>query len=160
MSGPRPRPRAWGRAPDMAVTVGTVMLANPVMTAAGTAGHGAELARHLDLSALGAVVVKSLSAEPWAGNPAPRVHPTDGGMLNSVGLQNPGVPAWLAEELPALAATVLTRVRAAAPASRTAPATATRSAVLGLSLAHSGRPQAVTASTTSAAAAGSWANIR
>lgn len=94
----------------MAVAVGTVMLANPVMTAAGTAGHGAELARHLDLSALGAVVVKSLSAEPWAGNPAPRVHPTDGGMLNSVGLQNPGVPAWLAEELPALAATGATVV--------------------------------------------------
>src|SRR6266550_2005935 len=72
------------------------------MTASGTAGHGAELAAYVDLASLGAVVVKSLSAEPWAGNPAPRVHQTDGGMLNSVGLQNPGVEAWLADELPNL----------------------------------------------------------
>lgn len=50
-------------------------------------------------------MVKSLSAEPWAGNPAPRLHATDGGMLNSVGLQNPGVEAWLEEELPPLLAT-------------------------------------------------------
>jgi dihydroorotate dehydrogenase (NAD+) catalytic subunit len=75
------------------------------MTASGTAGHGAELARYLDLSSLGAVVVKSLSAEPWAGNPGPRVTEVDGGMLNSVGLQNPGVEAWLEDELPALLAT-------------------------------------------------------
>jgi dihydroorotate dehydrogenase (NAD+) catalytic subunit len=75
------------------------------MTASGTAGHGAELGRYLDLSALGAVVVKSLSAEPWAGNPAPRVTEVDAGMLNSVGLQNPGVEAWLADELPPLLAT-------------------------------------------------------
>ena len=75
------------------------------MTASGTAGHGAELARYLDLSSLGAVVVKSLSAEPWQGNPAPRVTEVDAGMLNSVGLQNPGVEAWLDDELPALLAT-------------------------------------------------------
>jgi dihydroorotate dehydrogenase (NAD+) catalytic subunit len=59
----------------------------------------------MDLSSLGAVVVKSLSAEPWAGNPAPRVTEVDAGMLNSVGLQNPGVDAWLEDELPALLAT-------------------------------------------------------
>ena len=53
---------------------------------------------------LGAVVVKSLSAEPWAGNPAPRLHETAAGLLNSVGLQNPGVEAWLEHELPTLAA--------------------------------------------------------
>ena len=81
---------------------GPVTLPNPVMTASGTSGHGDELGRYFDLSALGAVVVKSLSASPWAGNPAPRVHETDAGMLNSVGLQNPGVEAWLADELPAL----------------------------------------------------------
>lgn len=75
------------------------------MTASGTAGHGAELARYLDLASVGAVVVKSLSAEPWQGNPAPRVTEVDAGMLNSVGLQNPGVEAWLAHELPALLAT-------------------------------------------------------
>lgn len=84
--------------------VGSVALANPVMTAAGTAGHGAELARYMDLSTLGAVVVKSLSPEPWPGNPAPRVHQTTGGMLNSVGLQGPGVEAWLEHELPPLLA--------------------------------------------------------
>src|SRR5206468_10252085 len=90
---------------DLTARMGDVVLPNPVMTASGTAGHGAELGRYLDLSSLGAVVVKSLSAEPWAGNPAPRVHETTAGMLNSVGLQNPGVEAWLDEELPPLLAT-------------------------------------------------------
>lgn len=72
------------------------------MTAAGTAGHGAELSAYVDLSSLGAVVVKSLSAEPWPGNPAPRVHQTPSGMLNSVGLQGPGVAVWVRDELPGL----------------------------------------------------------
>jgi len=94
------------RAPvDLATRVGSVALPSPILTASGTAGHGAELAAYFDLSALGAVVVKSLSAEAWAGNPPPRVHEVEGGMLNSVGLQNPGVEAWLADELPALVAT-------------------------------------------------------
>ena len=78
-------------------------LPNPVMTASGTSGHGAELGSYVDLGSLGAVVVKSLSAEPWAGNPPLRVHETAGGMINSVGLQGPGVEAWLAHDLPALA---------------------------------------------------------
>ena len=86
--------------PDLSTTVGSVRLANPVMTAAGTAGTGRELSAYLDLAGLGAMVVKSLSAEPWAGNPAPRLHPTDAGMLNSVGLQNPGIAAWLEGDLP------------------------------------------------------------
>lgn len=89
---------------DLGTTVGSVRLANPVMTAAGTAGTGAELAAYLDASRLGAMVVKSLSAEPWAGNPAPRLHATDAGMINAVGLQNPGVEAWLADDLPGLVA--------------------------------------------------------
>jgi dihydroorotate dehydrogenase (NAD+) catalytic subunit len=76
-----------------------------VCTASGTSGHGDELARHLDPSGLGAVVVKSLHAEPWPGNPAPRVHATPAGMINSVGLQGPGVAAWLEHDLPALLAT-------------------------------------------------------
>ncbi len=84
--------------------MGAVALRTPVLTASGTAGHGAELADHLDLAGLGAVVVKSLAAEPWPGNPAPRVHPTAAGMLNSVGLQGPGVAAWRARDLPALVA--------------------------------------------------------
>ena len=92
------------RTVDLSVSVGSVVLPNPVMTASGTAGHGAELARYLELSGLGAVVVKSLSAEPWAGNPPPRLHETPAGMLNSVGLQNPGVEAWLEHELPELRA--------------------------------------------------------
>ncbi|HET9061236.1 MAG TPA: dihydroorotate dehydrogenase [Acidimicrobiales bacterium] len=88
---------------DLSVSVGAVELPNPVMTASGTAGHGAELGAFMDLSALGAVVVKSLSAQAWAGNPAPRLAPAAAGMLNSVGLQNPGMSAWCAEDLPALA---------------------------------------------------------
>lgn len=75
------------------------------MTASGTAGHGDELAAYVDLSRLGAVVVKSLGAEPWPGNPAPRVHPTPAGMINSVGLQGPGVAVWRERELPAVLAT-------------------------------------------------------
>jgi dihydroorotate dehydrogenase (NAD+) catalytic subunit len=90
---------------DMAVSVGSVRLPNPIMTASGTAGHGAELAAYADLAALGAVVVKSLHAEPWPGNPPLRVHETAAGMINSVGLQGPGVEAWLADDLPALVAT-------------------------------------------------------
>src|SRR5204863_4749409 len=96
------------RPPDRAmdlirtVQVGSVTLPSPVMLASGTAGRGTELARYLDLSSLGGIVVKSLSATPWAGNPAPRVHEAGAGMLNSVGLQNPGVEAWRADELPDL----------------------------------------------------------
>lgn len=82
--------------------VGSLTLPAPVMTASGTAGHGAELAAYFDLSELGAVVVKSLHVEPCEGNPAVRVHEATAGMLNSVGLQGPGVEAWLAEDLPGL----------------------------------------------------------
>ena len=94
----------------MTVQVGTVELRNEVMTASGTAGYGTELAGYLDLSALGAVVVKSLAAYEWAGNPAPRLHPTPKGMLNAVGLQGPGVPYWLDHVLPDLLATGATVV--------------------------------------------------
>lgn len=95
------------RSPDVDLTtrLGSLVLPNPVMTASGTAGHGHELADHLDPALLGAVVVKSLHAEPWDGNPAPRVHATPAGMLNSVGLQGPGVEAWLEHDLPDLLAT-------------------------------------------------------
>jgi dihydroorotate dehydrogenase (NAD+) catalytic subunit len=90
---------------DLTTTVGSVTLPNPVLTASGTAGHGAELAPYLDLGSLGAVVVKSLSAGPWPGNPPLRVHETAAGMINSVGLQGPGVAAWLEHDLPPLLAT-------------------------------------------------------
>jgi dihydroorotate dehydrogenase (NAD+) catalytic subunit len=80
---------------DTRVTVGSVELRAPVMTASGTAGYGTELAGYLDLGALGAVVTKSLAAYEWPGNPAPRLHPTPQGMINAVGLQGPGVQYWL-----------------------------------------------------------------
>jgi len=89
---------------ELPTRVGSVELRNPVMTASGTAGHGAELAPYLDLAGLGAVVTKSVSADPWPGNPAPRVHQATAGMLNAVGLQGPGVTEWLAHELPPLLA--------------------------------------------------------
>jgi dihydroorotate dehydrogenase (NAD+) catalytic subunit len=86
------------------VRIGSVELPNPVMTASGTAGHSVELAPYGDLGALGAFVVKSLAAFAWAGNPSPRVHPATQGMINAVGLQGPGVRAWIHDDLPALAA--------------------------------------------------------
>jgi dihydroorotate dehydrogenase (NAD+) catalytic subunit len=118
---------------DTRVRVGSVELRNPVMTASGTAGHGAELAPYLDLGELGAVVVKSLAAFEWPGNPAPRLHPAPAGMVNAVGLQGPGVERWLADELPSLidtGATVIASIwgrtveeyRAAATALAGAPA--------------------------------------
>jgi dihydroorotate dehydrogenase (NAD+) catalytic subunit len=95
---------------ELRTRVGSIELRNPVMTASGTAGHGAELAAYLDLSQLGAVVTKSVSADPWPGNAAPRVYEAPAGMLNAVGLQGPGVAAWLTDELPALLATGATVV--------------------------------------------------
>ena len=89
---------------DLATKIGSVSLPNPVMTASGTAGHGTELGRYVPLDQLGALVVKSLSIMPWEGNPAPRVMEVPGGMMNSVGLQGPGVAGWIEHELPALQA--------------------------------------------------------
>jgi dihydroorotate dehydrogenase (NAD+) catalytic subunit len=80
------------------------------MTASGTAGYGNEFAPYFDLASIGAVVTKSIAPFEWAGNPAPRVHPTPQGMINAVGLQGPGIGHWLAHELPALAATGATVV--------------------------------------------------
>ena len=90
------------RAAALATSVGSVALSNPVLTASGTSGHGTELSEYGALADLGAVVVKSLSVEPWPGNPAPRVHEVSAGMLNSVGLQGPGLAAWVTDDLPAL----------------------------------------------------------
>ena len=87
---------------DLTTRVGSIELPSPIMTASGTAGHGAELGAYLDLGSLGAVVVKSLAHFAWDGNPPVRVHATPSGMINSVGLQGPGVSAWIDDELPAL----------------------------------------------------------
>ena len=79
-----------------------IPLENPVLAASGTCGYGIELASLLDLNGLGGVVVKGLSREPMAGNAPPRLWETSHGMLNSVGLQNIGVRAFVAEKLPGL----------------------------------------------------------
>ena len=87
---------------DLTTSVGSVSLRAPVLTASGTVGHGAEFARYLRPAEIGALVVKSMKATPFGGNRAPRVHPTPAGMINSVGLQGPGVSHWLEHELPDL----------------------------------------------------------
>lgn len=90
--------------PHLAVTVAGVTLANPVVTASGTYGFGREYGQFYPLSALGAVCVKGLTLKERAGNPPPRIAETPAGMLNAVGLQNPGVEAFIAHELPWLKA--------------------------------------------------------
>jgi dihydroorotate dehydrogenase (NAD+) catalytic subunit len=87
---------------DLSTDVGSVALRSPIMTASGTAGHGDELAGYGELNELGAVVIKSLAAFAWEGNPAPRIAASGEHLLNSVGLAGPGVEAWRANELPLL----------------------------------------------------------
>jgi dihydroorotate dehydrogenase (NAD+) catalytic subunit len=88
--------------PRMAVNLERLKLKNPVMTASGTFGYGEEYTGYVDLNKLGAIVVKGLSLKPRLGNPPPRIMETTGGMLNSVGLQNIGVDAFIEEKLPFL----------------------------------------------------------
>src|SRR5215813_7810084 len=88
--------------PDLRVQVAGLTLQNPIMAASGTCGYGEELHPFVDLNCLGAVVVKGLSLKPTRGNPGPRLVETTGGMLNSVGLQNIGIEAFIAQKLPAL----------------------------------------------------------
>jgi dihydroorotate dehydrogenase (NAD+) catalytic subunit len=87
---------------DLRVSVGSVSLKNPIITASGTFGYGIEFAHLVDLNRLGGIVVKGLSVQPMAGNPAPRMCETVGGMVNAIGLQNIGVRAFVADKLPAL----------------------------------------------------------
>jgi len=84
------------------VKFGPLALKNPVMTASGTFGYGLEFEPFVDLSRLGAVVVKGLSLEPRTGNPPPRIVETAGGMLNAIGLQNIGIRAFIQEKMPLL----------------------------------------------------------
>lgn len=88
--------------PDLSVQLGTLRLKNPVMTASGTFGFGSEWAEFFDLSRLGAIMVKAVTVLPRAGNPMPRMVETAAGTLNAIGLQNPGLDAFLAEKLPYL----------------------------------------------------------
>ena len=88
--------------PDLRVSIGDLELLNPVLLASGTCGYGLEMAPYGDVAGLGAVVVKGLSRQPSPGNPPPRIVETPSGMLNSIGLENVGLEAFLAEKLPKL----------------------------------------------------------
>jgi dihydroorotate dehydrogenase (NAD+) catalytic subunit len=90
--------------PDVAVRIGALALPNPVLLASGTCGYGVEMAPYGDIGGLGAVVVKGLSLEPCPGNPPPRIVETPAGMLNSIGLENIGVAAFIRDKLPLLRA--------------------------------------------------------
>lgn len=87
---------------NLTARVGGVTLNNPVMAASGTFGFGPEYAPLVAMNRLGGIAVKGVSPVPWPGNPPPRVWETASGMLNSIGLQNPGVEAFIAEDLPFL----------------------------------------------------------
>jgi len=88
--------------PDLSVSIGRLRLNNPVMVASGTFGYGQEFEDFMDLNQLGAVIPKGISLDPMPGNPPPRIFETDGGMLNSIGLQNPGLRIFIKEKLPYL----------------------------------------------------------
>jgi len=87
---------------NVAVNLGHLSLKNPVIAASGTFGYGLEYSQFLDLNQLGGLVVKGLSLSPHPGNPPPRIIETTGGMLNTIGLQNIGVEAFIREKLPLL----------------------------------------------------------
>lgn len=84
------------------ITIAGVTFKNPVMTASGTFGSGMEYSEFVDLNCLGAVVTKGVANVPWEGNPTPRVQETYGGMLNAIGLQNPGVDVLIERDIPFL----------------------------------------------------------
>lgn len=86
----------------MSVNLAGVTLKNPVMTASGTFGSGAEYSEFVDLNNLGAVVTKGVANVPWPGNPTPRVAEATGGMLNAIGLQNPGIDVFCERDIPFL----------------------------------------------------------
>lgn len=87
---------------DLSVNLAGVELKNPVMTASGTFGSGEEFSEFMDLNSLGAVVTKGVANVPWEGNPTPRVAEVYGGMLNAVGLQNPGIDLFIKRDIPFL----------------------------------------------------------
>ena len=87
---------------DMSVNIAGVILKNPVMTASGTFGSGMEYSEFVDLSRLGAVVTKGVANVPWPGNPTPRVAEIRSGMMNAIGLQNPGIDLFCKRDIPFL----------------------------------------------------------
>ena len=87
---------------DLSINFAGIRLKNPVLTASGTFGYGEEFAEFVDLNKLGGVIVKGISLKPIKGNPPPRIWETPSGMLNAIGLENPGVDVFLKEKLPYL----------------------------------------------------------
>ena len=87
---------------NMQTTIAGVTFKNPVMTASGTFGSGMEYSEFVDLNKLGAVVTKGVANVPWPGNPTPRVAEVYGGMLNAIGLQNPGIDVFMERDIPFL----------------------------------------------------------
>lgn len=87
---------------NLKINLAGVELNNPVMTASGTFGSGAEYSEYADLNKLGAVVTKGVANVPWPGNPTPRIAETYGGMINAVGLQNPGIDVFCKRDIPFL----------------------------------------------------------
>ncbi len=88
--------------PDLSIDLAGIHLRNPVIAASGTFGYGEEFERLVDLRRIGGVCVKGTSAKPIAGNPPPRLFPTPSGMLNSIGLENVGVDAFIRDKMPFL----------------------------------------------------------
>jgi dihydroorotate dehydrogenase (NAD+) catalytic subunit len=85
---------------DLTVSIGRMILKNPVVASSGTFGFGEELENFFDLNCLGAIISKGISLKPMAGNPPPRIFETEGGILNSIGLQNPGFEEFVKNKLP------------------------------------------------------------
>ena len=96
------KPVTRGTKPDLSVNFAGIKLKNPVLTASGTFGYGEEFADIIDLNQLGGVIVKGISLRPIMGNPPPRIWETPSGMLNAIGLENPGVDVFLRDKLPFL----------------------------------------------------------
>jgi len=87
---------------NMSVNIAGVTFKNPVTVASGTFGSGMEYSEYVDLNRLGAVTTKGVANVPWPGNPTPRIAETYGGMINAIGLQNPGLDTFLTRDIPFL----------------------------------------------------------
>ena len=87
---------------NTSINIAGITFKNPIMPASGTFGSGQEYSEFVDLNQLGAVVTKGVSLTPWEGNPAPRIMETSSGMINAVGLQNPGIDVFIERDIPFL----------------------------------------------------------
>ena len=88
--------------PDLSIDLAGIRLRSPVVTASGCFASGKEASEFVDLKKIGAVVVKSMTMEPWPGKPTPRMAETPSGMLNAIGLENVGVDAFIRDKMPPL----------------------------------------------------------